>query len=382
MTFMEFIVGIGLFLVGFAAGAGVIWALRQKESHAAQSGRDQLKAAFGDLSRQVLNENMATFLQLTKDKFTELVNASDGQLEQKKTLINQSLGEMKVEMKEKLDGLNKSTNELKGQMESSQKGIGALAETTTKLSMVLSSSQARGQWGERMVEDILNVMGLVEGINFEKQTQAGEGRPDFTFKLPDEKCIHMDVKFPLAHYENYVNTEHEHDRDREKKAFLHDVRNHVKAIGKGKYIDQGRTVDYVLMFIPNESIYVFLNQEDRELIDFSLDQKVLLCSPITLYAVLSLIRQCVVNFSMKQKAGEMQQLVGVFRKQWDEFVGKMDQMGKSIVTVQNHFDQLAGARRNQLEKPMEKINELLLGQGDAPAERPAIQPAARGGDAD
>ena len=189
---MTFISGIILFLVGVAIGGGLIWFLRQKEIDAAQSSRDQLKAEFGDLSKQALDQNLETFLKLAENKFGELVKSSDGQLNQKKELIDQSL----IEMKKKLEGLDKSTNELKGQVASSQKGIGDLAETTTKLQRVLSSSQARGQWGERMVEDILNFMGLVEGINFEKQAQAGEGRPDFTFKLPDSKCINMDVKFP------------------------------------------------------------------------------------------------------------------------------------------------------------------------------------------
>ena len=357
--------GIILFLFGFAVGAGIIWFLKQKEVEAAQANRDQIKAEFGDLSKQALDQNLDTFLKLAENKFSELLKSSDGQLDQKKELIDQSL----VEMKKKLEGLDKSTSELKGQVASSQKGIGDLAEPTTQLQRVLSSSQARGQWGERMVEDIINFMGLVEGINFEKQAQAGEGRPDFTFKLPDEKRINMDVKFPLTHYENYLGTDNENEQAAEKKAFLSDVRNHVKAIEKRSYIDpEGGTVDYVLMFIPNESIYAFLNQEDRELIDFALARKVVLCSPITLYAVLSLIRQTASNFAMEQKAGEVQQLVGVFRKQYEKFLEKLDALGKTLGTVANHYDELSGPRRRALEKPMEKINELQLGQGDDPKE--------------
>ena len=362
---MIFISGIVLFLVGFGIGGGLIWFLREKEIEFIKDNKEQVRAEFGNLSKEALDQNLETFLKLAENKFGELVKSSDGKLGQKKELIDQSL----VEMKKKLERLDKSTSELKGQVESSQKGIGDLAETTTKLQRVLSSSQARGQWGERMVEDILNFMGLVEGINYEKQAQAGEGRPDFTFKLPDSKCVNMDVKFPLVHYENYLSTDNENEQAAEKKAFLIDVRNHVKAIEKRTYIDpEGGTVDYVLMFIPNESIYAFLNQEDRNLIDFSLSKKVLLCSPVTLYAVLSLIRQAVSNFSVEQKAGEMQKLVGVFRKQWDEFVGQMDKLGNTIKTVQNHFDKLVSTRRNQLEKPIEKIDELQLGGGDNPKE--------------
>ena len=122
-------------------------------------------------------------LKLAENKFSELLKSSDTQLNQKKELIDQSI----LQMKSKLEGLDKSTNELTGHVKSSQKGIGDLADSTQKLSRILSSSQERGQWGERMVEDILSFMGLVEGINFEKQQQIAEGRPDFTFKLPNEK---------------------------------------------------------------------------------------------------------------------------------------------------------------------------------------------------
>ena len=198
---MDITISIILFLIGFLLGGLIIWFIRQKEIDSIQSNQQQLKAEFGNLSKEALDQNLGTFLKLAENKFSELVKSSDGQLDQKKELIDQSL----IEMKKKLEGLDKSTSELKGQVESSQKGIGDLADTTSKLSRVLSSSQARGQWGEKMVEDILNFMGLVEGINFEKQSQMDEGRPDFTFILPDEKCINMDVKFPLTHYEKFLN---------------------------------------------------------------------------------------------------------------------------------------------------------------------------------
>ena len=132
------------------------------------------------------------------------------------------------------------------------------------------------------------------------------------------------------------------EKDSEKKAYLTDVRNRINEVSKRGYIDpKGSTVDYVLLFIPNESIYAFLNQEDHDLIDFSLKKKILLCSPVTLYAILSLIRQAVSNFSMEQKAGEMQELVGVFRKQWERFIDKVDAMGKTLNTLGGHYEDLS-----------------------------------------
>jgi len=358
---MEFFSGILLFLAGFIIGSVIVWFIRQKELDSTQIREDGLKEIFGNISREALDQNIETFLKLAESKFGELLKSSDVQLDEKKKLIDLSI----KEMKNQLEGLGKQTSELKGQMEASQKGITELSDTTAQLRQILSSSQARGQWGERMVEDILDFIGLVEGVNYDKQIQEGTDRPDFTFYLPKDRHINMDVKFPLSHYESYLSAKNENDQKNEKKAFLSDVRNHVKEIAKRNYINpQAGTVDYVLMFIPNESIYSFLNQEDKELIDFSLSKRILLCSPITLYAILSLIRQAVSNFSLEQRAGDMQNMVSSFKEQWEKFIEKLNALGKSIGTIQKHYDELSGPRVRQLEKPMDKIIDLELKSGD------------------
>ena len=350
-----------LFIVGFILGGGLIWFIRQKDVDSIQQNQDELKLEFENLSNKVLLANQEKFIDLASSKFSDLIKNSDKQLENKKELIDSTL----KDMKDNLDSLSKNTAALEGQMKESKESVGKLTDTTSQLRQILSSSQARGQWGERMVKDILDFIGLVEGINYSQQAQVSDGRdrPDFTFFLPDEKAINMDVKFPLAHYEKYIAAESDLEKDSEKKAFLYDVRNHVNGVSKRGYIDpKGSTVDYVLLFIPNESIYAFLNQEDHDLIDFSLQKKILLCSPVTLYAILSLIRQAVSNFSMEQKAGEMQELVGVFRKQWEKFTEKVDAMGKTLNSLGNHYEELKGTRIRALEKPMEKIESLELGE--------------------
>ena len=297
--------GLILFILGFLIGGGFVWFFRQKDVDSIQQNQDNIKQEFENLSNKVLLDNQEKFLELASSKFSDLIQNSDKQLENKKELIDSTLKEMKAN----LDNLSKNTAALEGQMKESKESVGKLTDTTSQLRQILSSSQARGQWGERMVKDILDFIGLVEGINYSQQSQISEGRdrPDFTFFLPDEKAINMDVKFPLAHYEKFIAAESDSEKESEKKLFLTDVRNRINEVSKRGYIDpKGSTVDYVLLFIPNESIYAFLNQEDHDLIDFSLKKKILLCSPVTLYAILSLIRQAVSNFSMEQKAGEMQ----------------------------------------------------------------------------
>jgi len=257
------------------------------------------------------------------------------------------------------DIVQRST-ELKTELETSKDETQRLRTTTETLQTLLASSQKRGQWGERLVEDILQYVGLQENINYTKQATMDDGqRPDYTFKLPKSREINMDVKFPLAHYENYLQTSDPQLQDIEKKAFLQDVRKHLNEISKRGYIDTAKgTVDYAMMFIPNESIYGFINQEDPDFIGEALSKKIMLCSPITLYAVLSLLNQATANFMMEQRASEIMNEVVKFQQQWDKFSEVMNKTEKNLDIAVRQFQELISTRSRALERPVNKILEL------------------------
>jgi DNA recombination protein RmuC len=101
-----------------------------------------------------------------------------------------------------------------------------------------------------------------------------------------------------------------------------------------------------------------------------------LCSPLTLYAILSLIRQSVASFAVERKAGDLQKLVQDFSQQWEKYGEKIDALGRTLSTVNNHYDQVKTTRATALERPMQKILDLKLDQQD---ENP---PAIGDGDSD
>tara|TARA_B100000945_G_C20395631_1_gene604662 strand:+ start:326 stop:1480 length:1155 start_codon:yes stop_codon:yes gene_type:complete len=315
-----------------------------------------MESIFKSLASDIARENSKDFLIIAKEKLDTISNNSNKNLNQKKELIDQNLDEMN----KKLKFLNDQSIALNEKIESSNKESQKLQASTMKLREILSSSQKRGQWGERMVEDILNFIGFMENKNYIKQTQVESGeKPDYTFLLPKEKKLNMDVKFPLSSYERYINTEIKEEQEIQKKEFLKDVRRHVKVIANREYVNPAEgTVDYVLLFIPNESIYGFINQEDTKLIDYALEKKVLLCSPLTLYAMLSLIYQATRNFAMEQRATEVMNLLNSFHIQWNKYVELMDKMGRSLDTAKKDFDSLVTTRKKQLEKPLMQIEEI------------------------
>ena len=275
-------------------------------------------------------------------------------------LINKSVDEVKTQ----LEKINMTTIELKTTLAASNSATNMLGTETKKIASVLSNPVHRGKWGEKMVVDILNALGLKENISFKTQVQIGSSRSDYAFYLPDGQSLHMDVKFPMENYNQYLNAVESSDETLQistKKQFLNDIRKHIKDIEKRDYISpENNTLDYAMMFIPNESVYEFANNEDYELIDYALQRKVVLCSPVTLYAHLALIHQASANFRIQEKAAEIRKHVIDFSNQFINFTDKIEDLGKSFVTTNKKYDELAGTRLRQLEKPMDKIKELQL----------------------
>ncbi len=235
----------------------------------------------------------------------------------------------------------------------------ALAHTTQGLREALGSPKHRGQWGERMAEDVLRTAGFVEGVNYRQQsTTTGGKRPDFTFLLPQGLELNMDVKFPIDNYLRYLDATTDAERDAARTAFLRDVRGRVKEITSRDYIDPARTVDQVLLFIPNESVYTFIHQNDPDLLDRALAQRVVLCSPSTLFAVLAVVRHAMRNFLFERTSGEILECLTRFSKQWDKFGDSIDRVRKNLDTLCGSFDDLSGTRRRMLEKEMDRVEVL------------------------
>jgi len=250
----------------------------------------------------------------------------------------------------------------------------ALRTTTEGLQRALASPQARGQWGERMCDDVLRAAGFLEGVNYAKQRTLPDGtRPDVTFLLPEDRLLHMDVKFPLAGYLRWCEASTDRDRSEAIAAFLRDVRSRIKELARPGYADD-RTVGFVLLFIPNESVYGFIHANDSNLADEALAQRVVLCSPFTLFAVLGVIRQAADAMALQRGADEVLDVLAGFAQQWDQFTERLDALGRNLQTVDNTYQQLSGPRRRQLERQLDKVEAVRQRRGlaDADGEDPPV----------
>jgi DNA recombination protein RmuC len=367
---------IGIFL-GCALGAGAVLAvLRTRptpEPVDLTPPVDQIGplaaqvARLADEHRRSQEEALQRLLDTNKALLEQERVRSGSELDGKKSLIDQQLVTMTGELDKVTDlvrrldgGQRKAYGELSNELRRQHEGIAALSEHTQQLREVLASSKARGQWGERMAEDVLRLAGLLEGVNYRKQsTLSSAGRPDYTFLLPNGRVMHMDVKFPLDNYVRHLEATNDLQRKQFRDQFLRDVRDRVKELTTRGYLDaSNETVDCLLMFIPNEQVYGFVQENDRGILDDALRNKIVVCSPLTLYAVLAVVRQAVDNFQLERTSSEILALLGEFSQQWQKYTAQLEKVQQRFEQVAKEYSGLMTTRHRALQRPLDKIEVL------------------------
>jgi DNA recombination protein RmuC len=372
---MILVVGISVLCVLSCAIGGVVAALAiaRRPVPEAAPAVDPLAplaeqvARLADEQRHAHDETLNRLLDTNRALLEQERVRSGSELDGKKSLIDQQLvtmtGELdKVsELVRTLDGgQRKAYGELSNELRRQHEGLTALSEHTQQLREALASSKVRGQWGERMAEDVLRLAGLLEGVNYRKQATLGNaGRPDYTFMMPNGRVMHMDVKFPLDNYVRHLEATNDVERKQFRDQFLRDVRDRVKELNQRGYLDAtDETVDCLLMFIPNEQVYAFVHEHDRAILDDAMRNKIVVCSPLTLYAVLAVVRQAVDNFQLERTSSEILSLLGEFSRQWEKYAAQLEKVQQRFEQVAKEYSGLMTTRHRALQRPLDKIEHL------------------------
>lgn len=357
-------------LVAIALGAGLGWLLATRvaagtAAQISQEAVDALRVEQGENLKVAVD----TVMSVASSKLGDQLAAGKMVLERERESMSNQVVTVESELRrvgDLVSSLQRERAEQTGQLstgiEQAMQVTSALADTTRSLREALASPKARGQWGERMAEDVLRAAGFLEGTSYLKQTKmASGGVPDYTFPLPTGHVVNMDVKFPIDNYLRWLEADDDAARKQLSKAFQRDVRDRVKELTERCYVDAETTVDYLLLFVPNESVYGFLHEHDPDLIDFSLNRKVVLCSPTTLFAVLAVIRHAVDNFMVERRSHDILGALGELRAQWERWEEPMDKMKRGLDSAQRAYDDLTGARKRGFERQLEKLEAFRDG---------------------
>jgi DNA recombination protein RmuC len=379
MVVIVVFIGVIVGLVAVAAVGLAALSFIRAERRAAVDERAADRAAALEAAQQAfaverdrtVQSAVDTVLAVAGEKFADHSTAASQQLDLRNRAMEKQFDSVTGELqqvRQLVEQLQRDRADQQGRLERGlQQAVQAstsLNQTTQTLKEALASSKSRGQWGERLAEDVLRTAGFVDGVNYRKQTAiAGGGIPDFTFLLPHGRTLHMDVKFPLDNYLRVREASSDAERATFTKAFLKDVRQRVKEISTRSYAEADETLESVLLFIPNEGIYSFIHEHDTHLVDVALSQNVVLCSPFTLFSVLAVIRQSVDAFLVERTSDQILECLAGFGTQWGKFSDAVDLLGRRFESTQKAYDDLAGVRRRQLQKHLDRVDALREERG-------------------
>ncbi len=344
-------------------------ASEDRQRMATEAMLERARASFGELAFDALGRSSERLLDLANARLGAERGRQASQLDEKKAAIDQELERMGHELervRQLVMGLERERarglGQVSAQLEQAARSTADLARTTEGLREALRHGQKRGQWGERLAEDVLRQAGLVEGFSYERQQSLESGgRPDFTFKLPHGRRVHMDVKFPLDNYLRFVEARDPSEKTRLERTFLNDVRAKVKELAGRDYGRGEHSVDYVLLFIPNEPLAGFIFERRPELVDEALERKVVPCAPASLFAVLCVIREAVETFTLAEATDELLAQMSRFRGEWGAFKDELHRLGRKLEEAQTLFASLEGPRLRALERPLDRLEGLRRG---------------------
>lgn len=245
---------------------------------------------------------------------------------------------------------------LKTAIENNRKITEQLSVTTEGLKKTLSNNQMRGAFGEKVAEDLLKQSGFVIGVDYTKQETEGSGRPDFTLYLPDKTKINIDSKFPYSAIVKMSETEDAEQKKQYLKEFEKDIKDKITQVSSRDYIDpEKNTVDFVIVFIPNEMIFSFIYEKFPHILDEAFNKKIILSGPFSFTAILRMVRQAYENFRFQKDIRGIIAQIKVFGTEYSKFCQEFDKLGERIDGLQKQYLQVSHTRSNKLQKVVDKI---------------------------
>lgn len=275
-------------------------------------------------------------------------------------LLNEITRNLQKELRQSQAGvvdLKTQNAAIRQQLETTAKITEGLQTSTEGLRSLLANNRLRGEWGEQVAEDLLMAAGFVEKISYLKQATTSEARPDFTILLPDGYRLNVDAKFPFDDLITYQEAKTPADKKRALAAFNTAVKNKIREVSSKDYIDpENQTLDFVIMFIPNEMIFSFVYEKLPDINQFANERKVVLAGPFGFTAVLRMVLQAHKNFHHEKSLMQILGLISKFQEEYEKFGDQMERLGRQLDTAQKTFMEVEGTRSRQLTRVVEQIS--------------------------
>ena len=303
-----------------------------------------------------------------RDSGARYLDAARGQLETTVAPLRQSLQDVGLRVQE----LDRAREQAYGAL---RQQVTVLSERTGSLANALRSPSVRGRWGEAQLRNVVELAGMLEHCDFVAQvsTRDTEGdllRPDLVVRIPGGKQVVVDAKVPLAAYLEAFETTDEEERSARLAAHARQVRDHAtKLAAKGYWRQFSPTPDFVVMFVPDETLLRAAHEHDRRLGEDAWAQGVVLASPSTLMTLLRTVAAVWQQETVAQSAQAVHELGAELHKRLGTFAGHLAKLGRSLDGAVGSYNEAVGSFESRVLVQARRLEEHgVAGSLESPAQ--------------
>lgn len=334
---------------------------------------------FKALSADALSRNNTSFLELAKESFAKLQQASTGDLERRQQAIDalvKPLKESLLQVDTKIAAIENARKEAYGSLTEQLRSLNTaqlqLQSEASKLSTALRSTTYAGSWGELQLRRVVEMADMLPYCDFTEQETAGALRADVVVRLPGDHRIVVDAKAPLDAYRAAGETTDEAVRSAKLIEHAAKVRGHIDALGAKNYWEQFQPApEFVVLFLPGDHFLTAALQTDRTLMDRALTRRVLLATPTTLIALLK-----AASYGWRQEAvSKNAEIIAALGRELHDrvatFAEHLENVGSGLKSALGHYNKAVGSYEGTLLPGARKFAELgAKGAKNLPAPDP------------
>ncbi|WP_246069510.1 DNA recombination protein RmuC [Marinobacter piscensis] len=300
-----------------------------------ERNRDSLKQEFENLANRIFEQKNERVSQQTRTSLDTLLNPFRDQLQ-----------DFRKRVEDVYTTETRDRQALRSEIKSLQSLNQQITEEAANLAKALKGDkQIQGNWGELVLERVLEKSGLRKGTEYETQSSYRDAdnqllRPDVVVHLPDNRNLVIDSKVSLVAYQKWVTEEDESAREAALKQHVDAVRTHIRTLSEKDYSQLGglHSPDFVLLFMPIEPAFVAAFQQDESLFSEAFERKIIVVTPTTLLATLRTIENVWRYERQSQNARQIAERAGAVYDKLRVFVEAMERLGGQLDTAQGTFD--------------------------------------------
>jgi DNA recombination protein RmuC len=343
------------FVAGMLAGAVIVafWV----------RSRAKLGDTFQSMADAALRSNQGAFLDAARSTLETVRAEMTGDLAQKHTAIEgvvKPLGDTLLKLESQVRELDRERQKIFGSL---GEQIHALAKETGALSTALRSPQARGRWGEVTLRRVAELAGMVARCDFFEQetyeTANGRVRPDMVVRLPGDRCLIVDAKVPLTAYLEAVTAVDDGIRRAAMQRHAQQVAEHVKQLSTKQYWAQFQpTPEMVVLFLPGDHFLSAALESKPELVEDSVEKRVLIATPVTLIAVLKGIAYGWNQAQLAENAMEIREIASQLHERLESVWGHYAEAGRQLERTVACYNRSVGSWDTRLMPAVRRMQEL------------------------